>query len=159
MNQLEDPDIIEALCKASQAGVRIDLIVRGFCCLRPGVKGITETISVRSIIGRFLEHSRIFYFANGKDDPLDGEFFIGSADWMNRNLSKRIEVVAPILASGPRQRLWTILDICLRDTRQAWVLGEDGNYSQIHPDKAPDGPEALGTHLELMNLAHLRMGA
>jgi polyphosphate kinase len=159
MNQLEDPDIIEALCKASQTGVRIDLIVRGFCCLRPGVKGITETIAVRSIIGRFLEHSRIFYFANGKDDPLDGEFFIGSADWMNRNLSKRIEVVAPILASGPRQRLWTILDICLRDTRQAWVLGEDGNYSQIHPDKDPGDPEALGTHQELMNLAHLRMGA
>jgi polyphosphate kinase len=159
MNQLEDPDIIEALCKASQAGVPIDLIIRGFCCLRPGVKDVTETIKVRSIIGRFLEHSRIFYFANEKDDPLEGEFFIGSADWMNRNLSKRIEVVTPVLALGLRQRLWTILDICLRDTRQAWILGMDGNYSQMHPDMESDGPEALGTHQELMNLASLRMGA
>src|SRR6202000_1625172 len=108
--------------KASQAGVPIDLIVRGFCCLRPGAKGITETIAIRSIIGRFLEHSRIFYFANGNDEPLAGEFFIGSADWMTRNLSKRIEVVTPVLADGPRHRLWTILDVCLRDTRQAWVL-------------------------------------
>ena len=159
MNQLEDPDIIEALCKASQAGVPIDLIVRGFCCLRPGAKGITETIAVRSIIGRFLEHSRIFHFANGKDNPLDGEFFIGSADWMNRNLSKRIEVVTPVLAPGPRQRLWTILDICLRDIRQAWILGPDANYSQVHLDKDSDRLEALGTHQELMNLAHLRIGA
>jgi polyphosphate kinase len=159
MNQLEDPDIIEALCKASQAGVPIDLIVRGFCCLRPGVKGITETIAVRSIIGRFLEHSRIFYFANANHEPLAGEFFIGSADWMTRNLSKRIEVVTPVLADGPRHRLWTILDICLRDTRQAWVLGADGNYSQIYPDKDLDSPESLGTHQELMNLAHLRIGA
>ena len=159
MNQLEDPDIIEALCKASQAGVPIDLIVRGFCCLRPGVKGITETIAIRSIIGRFLEHSRIFYFANGKDEPLTGDFFIGSADWMTRNLSKRIEVVTPVLAHIPRQRLWTILDICLHDTRQAWVLGSDGNYSQIHPDKDLEGPESLGTQQELMSLAHLRIGA
>ena len=159
MNQLEDPEIIEALCKASQAGVPIDLIVRGFCCLRPGVKDITETLKVRSIIGRFLEHSRIFYFANGSDEPLHGEFFIGSADWMYRNLSKRIEVVTPVMAPGPRQRLWTILDICLRDTRQAWVLGADGKYSRIHLDKSQEGPEVLGTHQELMNLAHLRVGA
>jgi len=159
MNQLEDPDVVEALCKASQAGVPIDLIIRGFCCLRPGVEGITETIRVRSIIGRFLEHSRIFYFANGFDKPLDGDFFIGSADWMNRNLSKRIEVVTPVMSSGPRQRLWTILDILLRDKRQAWVLQSDGNYSQLHPDEGSDGPEALGTHQTLMNLAHARTGA
>ena len=159
MNQLEDPDVVEALCKASQAGVQIDLIIRGFCCLRPGVEGITETIRVRSIIGRFLEHSRIFYFANGFDKPLDGDFFIGSADWMNRNLSKRIEVVTPVMSSGPRQRLWTILDICLRDRRQAWILQSDGNYSQLHPDEGSDGPEALGTHQALMNLAHARTGA
>jgi polyphosphate kinase len=156
MNQLEDPDIIEALCRASQAGVPIDLIVRGFCCLRPGVKDITETIAVRSIIGRFLEHSRIFYFANGQDKPLDGEFYIGSADWMNRNLSKRIEVVTPVRAVGPRQKLWTILDILLRDKRQAWILGSDGNYTQLQPDKDDESPEALGTHQQLMNLARVR---
>jgi polyphosphate kinase len=103
MNQLEDPDIIAALCEASQAGVSIDLIIRGFCCLRPGVPGRTESIRVRSIIGRFLEHSRIFHFANGHQSPIEGEFFIGSADWMSRNLSKRIEVVAPVPPKGPAQ--------------------------------------------------------
>src|SRR6202000_3240381 len=128
MNQLEDPEMIEALCEAASAGVPIDLIVRGFCCLRPGVPGRTENIRVRSIIGRFLKHSRIFYFANGSEDPAEGEYFIGSADWMFRNLSKRIEVVTPIFAEDLKQRLWEILDICLRDRRLAWVLGPDGNY-------------------------------
>src|SRR5271156_1480063 len=123
MNQLEDPEMIEALCEASEAGVPIDLIIRGFCCLRPGVPGRTENIRIRSIIGRFLEHSRIFYFANGKQDPAEGDFFIGSADWMFRNLSKRIEVVTPVRADGLKQRLWEILDICLRDKREAWEIG------------------------------------
>jgi polyphosphate kinase len=158
MNQVEDPEVIEALCEASSAGVPIDLIVRGFCCLRPGVPGRTENIRIRSIIGRFLEHSRIFYFAAGSDDPLQGEFFIGSADWMYRNLSKRVEVVTPILAREGKEKLWEILDIYLRDRRQAWVLGEDGTYSQLRPgigseDGAADGPEALGTHAALMALA------
>jgi len=153
MNQLEDPDMIEALCEASQAGVPIDLIVRGFCCLRPGVPGRTENIRVRSIIGRFLEHSRIFYFANGSEDPAEGEYFIGSADWMFRNLSKRIEVVTPVFAEDPKQRLWEILDICLRDRRLAWVLGPDGNYVQLHPDETASGPERVGTHQTLMDLA------
>jgi polyphosphate kinase len=156
MNQLEDPDMIEALCEASQAGVPIDLIVRGFCCLRPGVPGHTENIRVRSIIGRFLEHSRIFYFANGGEDPAKGEYFIGSADWMFRNLSKRIEVVTPVFAEDPKQRLWEILDICLRDRRLAWVLGSDGNYVQLHPDEATSGPERVGTHQTLMDLALAR---
>lgn len=153
MNQLEDPDIIEALCEASQAGVSIDLIIRGFCCLRPGVPGHTENISVRSIIGRFLEHSRIFYFANGNQDPSEGEYFIGSADWMFRNLSKRIEVVTPVFAHTPKQRLWEVLDICLRDRRQAWVLGSDTKYTQLHPEKGASGPEGVGTHQALMDLA------
>ena len=122
MNQLEDPAIIEALCEAAGAGVAIDLVVRGICCLRPGIAGRSEGIRVRSIIGRFLEHSRIFHFAAGHEDPLDGEFYIGSADWMFRNLSRRVEVVTPVTAPGPKQRLWEILDICLRDRRQAWVL-------------------------------------
>jgi polyphosphate kinase len=156
MNQLEDPDIIEALCEASQAGVPIDLIIRGFCCLRPGVPGHTENIRIRSIIGRFLEHSRIFYFANGRQDPAEGEYFIGSADWMSRNLSKRIEVVAPVFAAGPKQRLWEILDICLRDQREAWVLEPDGRYKQLRADEGATGPEGRGTHQTLMDLTRAR---
>jgi polyphosphate kinase len=157
MNQLEDPELIEALCAASSAGVSIDLIVRGFCCLRPGVAGRTESIRVRSIIGRFLEHSRIFHFAAGQDDPVQGEFFIGSADWMYRNLSKRVEVVTPIFAEAAKEKLWRVLDICLRDRRQAWVLDDAGNYTQLHYDGSNDGPEALGTQESLMQLA--RSGA
>jgi len=153
MNQVEDPEMIEALCEASAAGVPIDLIVRGFCCLRPGVPGRTENIRVRSIIGRFLEHSRIFYFAAGSDDPMQGEFFIGSADWMFRNLSKRVEVVTPVLARKGKEKLWEVLDIYLRDRRQAWVLGVDGAYSQLRPNDGTEGPEALGTHAALMELA------
>ena len=156
MNQLEDPDMIEALCEASTAGVPIDLVMRGFCCLRPGVPGHSENIRIRSIIGRFLEHSRIFYFANGAQDSADGEYYIGSADWMFRNLSKRIEVVTPVFAAGPRQRLWEILDICLRDQREAWVLDAEGKYDQLHPASGAIGPEAIGTHQTLMNLALAR---
>jgi polyphosphate kinase len=156
MNQLEDPELIEAICEAASAGVPIDFIVRGFCCLRPGVPGLTEGIRVRSIIGRFLEHSRIFHFAAGQDDPVKGEFFIGSADWMFRNLSKRVEVVTPVLDAGAKARLWDVLDICLRDRRQAWVLGEDGTYRQLRPDEDTAGPEAHGTHDALMKLARER---
>ena len=99
MNQLEDVQMCEALVSASREGLPIDLVVRGFCCLRPGVPGQTETIRVRSIIGRFLEHARIFYFANGASDPSSGDFYIGSADWMERNLSWQVEVVAPVVAT------------------------------------------------------------
>src|ERR1700761_6531480 len=156
MNQLEDPDMIEALCEASNAGVPIDLIIRGFCCLRPGVPGRSENIRVRSIIGRFLEHSRIFYFANGKQDPVEGDFFIGSADWMYRNLSRRIEVVTPVRAEALKQRLWEVLDICLRDQREAWVLESDGKYIQLRATPDAIGPEANGTHKTLMDLALTR---
>jgi polyphosphate kinase len=152
MNQLEDPEMIEAVCRAASAGVPVDLIVRGFCCLRPGVAGRTEGVRIRSIIGRFLEHSRIFHFAAGSDDPLEGEFFIGSADWMFRNLSKRVEVVTPVLDKAAQARLWEVLEICLHDRRQAWVLGADGTYSQLRPEGASDGPEAQGTHATLMEL-------
>ena len=159
MNQLEDPDVIRALAEASQAGVSIDLIIRGFCCLRPGVPGRTENVRVRSIIGRFLEHSRIFYFANGQENPNAGDFFIGSADWMYRNLSKRIEVIAPVLAEGAKERLWEILDICLRDHRQAWTLGPDGTYVQLQPQGNSEGPETIGTQQWLMSLARARADA
>jgi polyphosphate kinase len=156
MNQLEDPELIAALCEASSAGVPIDLIVRGFCCLRPGLEGRTENIRIRSIIGRFLEHSRIFHFAAGKEDPSEGEFFIGSADWMFRNLSKRVEVVTPIFDSKAKAELWEVLDICLRDRRQAWVLSADGSYTQLKPEDHGTGPGALGTHETLMSIARRR---
>jgi polyphosphate kinase len=158
MNQLEDPDVIRALCEASQAGVSIDLIVRGFCCLRPEVPGRTENVRIRSIIGRFLEHSRIFHFANGQENPTAGDFFIGSADWMYRNLSKRIEVIAPVLAPGPKEKLWEILDIYLRDRRQAWTLSREGVYTQLQPQGNSDGPETIGAQQRLMDLARARAG-
>jgi polyphosphate kinase len=153
MNQLEDPEMIEALCAASAAGVPIDLIVRGFCCLRPGVPGMTENIRIRSIVGRFLEHSRVFLFGNGKQNPVDGDFFIGSADWMYRNLSKRVEVVTPVLEAALREKLWSFLDICLQDRRQAWILLSDGSWSRLHPDGDTASRDSLGTHQVLMDLA------
>jgi len=157
MNQLEDPAIMTALCVASQAGVPIELIVRGFCCLAPGVPGVSETIRVRSIVGRFLEHSRIFYFANGSSDPINGTFLIGSADWMHRNLSTRVEVVTPVTARSARERLWEVLDICLRDRRQAWLMEGDARYTQLRPDSdATDGPETVGTHRMLIDLTTRR---
>ena len=159
MNQVEDPQVIAALCEASRAGVPVDLIVRGFCCLRPGVQGFSEFVRVRSVIGRFLEHSRIFYFANGHHAPLDGRFFIGSADWMYRNLSARVEVVSPVIARTARERLWEILDCTLRDSRQAWVMNTDGTYTQLRPEPAAEEPERLGTHATLMDLTRRRAAA
>jgi polyphosphate kinase len=150
MNQLEDTQMCEALVSASREGLPIDLVVRGFCCLRPGVPGETETIRVRSIIGRFLEHSRIFYFANGASDPRNGDFYIGSADWMERNLSWRVEVVAPVVVPALRQQLWEILDINLRDCRQAWVMTSSGDYRRLEPKPDAHGPAVDGTHATLM---------
>jgi polyphosphate kinase len=156
MNQLEDVALCRALVAASQAGVSIDLIVRGFCCLRPGVPGWTENIRVRSIIGRFLEHARIFHFANGSADPLAGEYFIGSADWMYRNLSRRVEAATPIEHSGLRERLWEVLEIALADQRQAWIMQADGSYLQSVPAAAAKGVQALGTHAWLIDLSRRR---
>ncbi len=156
MNQLEDPAMIESLCQAARAGVDVDLVVRGFCCLRPGVAGASEGIRVRSIIGRFLEHSRIFYFAAGYDNPIDGQFYIGSADWMFRNLSRRVEVAAPVTTPEAKARLWEILNICLQDRRQAWILNCDATYSQLQPDATGEGPESVGTHQTLMELTRRR---
>jgi polyphosphate kinase len=107
---------------------------------------------VRSIIGRFLEHARIFYFANGASDPRNGDFYIGSADWMERNLSWRVEVVAPVVAPALRQRLWEILEINLNDCRQAWVMTASGDYWRLEPDPAASGVAADGTHATLMRL-------
>lgn len=131
MNALEDREVTQALYAASQAGVQIDLIVRGFCCLRPGVKGLSENIRVISVIGRFLEHSRIFFFQNGEKNPLKGEFYIGSADWMSRNLNARVEACTPIEAKNLKERIWEILEVCLNDTRQVWELEETGRYVRL----------------------------
>lgn len=151
-NSLEDASLGRALYEASQAGVKIDLIIRGFCCLRPGVKGMSENIRVTSVIGRFLEHSRVFYFGNGKSDPLEGDFFISSADWMYRNLLGRIETVAPIEESSHRSRIWEVLQVMLSDRRSAWTLNVDGTYTQLVSKNADE----LGTHMQLMALAKKR---
>jgi polyphosphate kinase len=155
LNQLEDPEICALLVRASQAGVPVDLIVRGLCCLRPGVPGLTENIRIRSIIGRFLEHSRIYHFAAGSEDPLDGEFLIGSADWMHRNLSNRVEAAVPIAERRLRARLWEILEVGLGDRRNAWQMQADGDYLQLQPE-TPEGLGAEGTHEALMQLARAR---
>lgn len=154
MNQLQDEAVCKRLIKAAQAGLPIDLIVRGFCVLPPGVAGFTDNVRIVSVIGRFLEHARIYYFQNGQEDPLAGDYFIGSADWMERNLSDRVEVVTPIALRPHRERLWEILQINLRDHRQAWDMRPDGNYVQRTPlvDADPNSPAVLGTHQTLMNL-------
>jgi len=147
MNAMEDEVITEALYEASRAGVQVTLFVRGFCSLKPGVKGLSENIQVISIIGRFLEHSRIFYFANGSDNPLDGDYYIGSADWMHRNLHNRVELVTPIFDVKLREKLWEFIDILLGDNRQAWVLQSSGTYLQRQPG---EGEGERGTHELLM---------
>lgn len=150
MNSLEDQIICNALYRASQAGVPIDLIVRGFCCLRPGVPGLSENIRVISIIGRFLEHSRLFYFCNGSEDPNDGQFFIGSADWMYRNLYARVEAITPIEDRTIRTKLWDVLTISLQDQRQAWDMRPDGTYTQRLPVSSE---QEAGTHNMLLDLS------
>jgi polyphosphate kinase len=133
MNAVVDAEIIEVLYAASQAGVEIDLIVRGICCLRPGVPGVSDRIRVVSIVGRFLEHSRLFYFANGGDE----QFYFGSADWMPRNLDRRVEAVAPVDDVALHPRLHALLSTCLADNRQAWDLAADGTYRQRNPNGEP----------------------
>jgi len=134
MNALVDPGIIQALYRASQAGVDVDLIVRGICCLRPGVPGVSDRIRVVSIVGRFLEHSRVWCFANDGEP----EYYIGSADWMPRNLDRRVETVVPVQDASLHRRLQSLLDVCLADNRQAWYLLPDGSYIQRTPGSDPE---------------------
>jgi polyphosphate kinase len=142
MNAIVDPELIGAVYEASRAGVAVDLVVRGICCLRPGVPGLSERVRVVSIVGRFLEHSRIFYFHNDGDP----EYFIGSADWMPRNLDRRVEAIAPVEDHRLQRRLRSLLAVCLNDNRQAWDLMPDGEYVQRQP-----GPEtARATHVILL---------
>jgi len=141
MNSLVDPEMIEALYHASQAGVQIDVIVRGMCSLRPGVPGLSDNIRARSIIGRFLEHHREFYFYNGGD----AEVWLSSADWMERNLHRRVEVAFPVLDKKIREHLISELENYVADTAQAWVLQTDGTY--IHAECAQ---EAKGIQQQLL---------
>ncbi len=132
MNALLEPEIIAELYEASKAGVKIDLIVRGVCCLRPGIAGLSENISVRSIIGRFLEHHRVFHFASS------GSVYISSADWMDRNFFRRIEVCLPMLEPKLQKRVIEEgLQRYLEDNTQAWVMDSDGHYERCKPGKAP----------------------
>ena len=127
MNSLCDPDVMEALYKASAAGVRIELIVRGICCLRPGIPGISENISVRSIVGNFLEHSRIYYFENGGSP----EIFAASADWMPRNLDRRVEIMFPLEEAAIKEKALHILQLELQDTVKAHIMRTDGTYDRV----------------------------
>ena len=126
MNSLCDPVIIKALYEASNAGVKIDLIVRGICCLKAGVKGLSENITVRSIVGNFLEHSRIFYFYNSGFEDV----YMGSADWMPRNLDKRVEITFPVEDEDIKKRVMDILRVQLADTLKAHIMQPDGNYEK-----------------------------
>ncbi len=129
VNQLQDKETIQELYRASQAGVPIEINVRGLCCLRPGVPGLSENIRVFSILGRFLEHSRIYRFANGGDPA----YFIGSADWMKRNLSRRVETITPVVDPTIRQELLKILDVYASDNASAWDADPDGKYRRRQP--------------------------
>jgi polyphosphate kinase len=153
MNSFDERDIGQALYEASQAGVKIDLIVRGFCCLRPGVKGLSENIRVISVIGRFLEHSRVFYFQNGEKEAINGEIYIGSADWMHRNLAARVEACVPIDEQSHKERIFEFLNIMLEDSRQGWDMDSNGNYTKKKPKSAK---KELGTHAILMQKAKTR---
>ena len=143
MNALVDGAIIRALYEASQDGVQVDLIVRGICCLRPGLPGVSERIRVVSIIGRFLEHARTWYFLNAGTE----EVYIGSADWMPRNLDRRIEAVVPIEDPAHRHAIRDLLNLMWQDNRQAWDLAADGQYIQRHP---AEGEPELATHRVLV---------
>ena len=127
MNSLCDKDIIVALYEASSAGVKIDLIIRGICCLKVGIPGVSENITVRSIVGNFLEHSRIYYFENGGNP----EYYLSSADWMPRNLERRVEILFPILEKNLQEKVRHILDCQLKDTLKAQILQPDGTYDKI----------------------------
>jgi polyphosphate kinase len=144
MNGLVDKNIIQALYRASQAGIRIDLNVRGLCCLRPGIPGVSENIRVVSIVGRFLEHARIYYFKNGGEE----EVLLGSSDMMPRNLDKRVEVLFSLPDPAIKASILKILDIHLRDNVKARLLLPDGTYQRVRPQL---GEEIIDSQLWLIN--------
>ncbi|HCD34764.1 MAG TPA: polyphosphate kinase 1 [Phycisphaerales bacterium] len=144
MNSLEDRGICRKLYEASRAGVKIDLNVRGFCCLKPGVPGLSDNIKLISVIGRFLEHERIYHFHNDGNP----QYFIGSADWMYRNLNNRVECITPIEEPSLQKKLWHILETLFNDHRQAWDMDANGKYTQRVPQ---DESQEIGTHDILMD--------
>lgn len=151
-NALVDQDIVEALYRASQAGVHADLIVRDSCRLRPGIKGLSDNIRIVSLVGRFLEHTRIFYFKNNGDE----EYYIGSADLMKRNLESRVEVCTPITGPQHQVLLRELLDLQLTNCRNVWEMQSDGSYVQRHADHEKN---ALCVHQQLIAKAEKRAAA
>lgn len=150
MNSLVDPEMIRALYRASQAGIKVQLNIRGICCLRPGLEGLSENITVHSIVGRFLEHSRVFYFKHGGENNI----YIGSADWMPRNLDRRIEAIAPIENPKLKRKIMRILDILLRDNVKTRVLQSDGEYVY---KKRTRGQRKLNAQERLLELSTRRL--
>jgi len=148
MNGLVSPIVIEALYKASQAGVQIDLIVRGICCLKPQVEGLSENIRVHSILGRFLEHGRVYWFHNNGEDKV----FCSSADWMPRNLIQRIEAAVEIKQKPMKQRLMDDLELYLKDNQQRWELNADGSYSRQHPADSDEKVNSQADFLKQLSL-------
>jgi len=148
MNALDDTDVVQGLYEAGRAGVPVDLIVRDTCRLRPGIPGLSESIRVRSIVGRFLEHARIYYFRNGGEE----QYCIGSADSMRRNLRSRVEVLVPVERPALRRELRMFLDLQLADTRNAWEMRADGSYAQVDPES----PDAEGSQEQMIEWAEAR---
>ena len=151
MNSLEDPTIARALYAAADAGVEVRLLVRGICRLRPGLPGRSESVRVASVVGRFLEHARIFHFANGGEP----EYYIGSADWMSRNLDYRVEAIVPVDDPGLQEELRNILELQLADNAKAWDLASDGRWTRRRPEA---GEEARSSQTQLMERALRRAG-
>jgi polyphosphate kinase len=144
MNSFSNQDVIDEIYRASQAGVKIDLIIRGVCALRPGVQGLSENIRVVSIVDRFLEHSRIFYFANGGDEQV----FIASADWMTRNLTRRIELLSPVRDQHTKQTLIRILTMSMNDNVKARLLLSSGKYEKVKTEKPPIRSQFTATQID-----------
>jgi polyphosphate kinase len=143
MNSLTDPKIIEEFYLASQAGVKIDLVIRGICCLKPGLEGISESIRVVSLVGRFLEHARAFAFGGGEDERI----YLGSADLMQRNLDRRVETLFPLREDRHLQKIRRLFDLQLNDTANAWEMNADGTYTRLRPQ---EGEEPLDSQALLL---------
>ncbi len=149
VNALEDVDICTALYRAARAGVQVDLVVRDTCRVRPGIPGLSESMRVVSVVGRFLEHSRIYHFRNGGEE----EYYIGSADCMKRNLESRVEALVPVEAEALRAELDSILTAALRDNRRAWDMRADGSYVQR---RAAEGEKELDSQQQFIEYAEKR---